>query len=83
MRDLPPAVFQSVIVRRPVAFRSIHCETLRQLNVESGENWIMLLFHAISDYWAKRDLPLPGWERYIKATVGSIPSIEQTLRQTW
>jgi len=42
---------------------SIHCETLRQLNVESGENWILPLVHAISYHRAKRVLPLTGWER--------------------
>ena len=42
---------------------SIHCETLRHLNVESGENWILSLVHAISCHRAKRVLPLPGWER--------------------
>jgi len=42
---------------------SIHCDILRQLNGESGEDWILPLFHAIFDHWAKRVLPLPGWER--------------------
>ena len=43
--------------------RSIHCDILRQLNGEGGEDWILPLFHAISDHRAKRVLPLPGWER--------------------
>ena len=42
---------------------SIHCETLRQMNVESGENWILPLFHAISYHRAKSVLLLPGWEQ--------------------
>ncbi len=41
------------------AFRSIHCKTLRQLIGENGENWILPLFHTISDHRAKRVLPLP------------------------
>ena len=50
---------------------SIHNETLRQLNVERGENWILPLFHTISYHRAKGVLPLQGWERKSELRLGS------------